>query len=114
MSRRRRKALEIAKLLNVKVEISKGARGRWIGGRTIEISPKAGAYTILHEIGHVLCGYACCREHCEFEAQGAAIALARVFGIKFSKKEKQCIDYYAGRTPRRACGVIQARKKISK
>jgi len=75
------------------------ALGRWDRGRTILINPrKADAYTVLHEIGHVINGFMCCREHCEYAAHGAALALARTHGIRISKYDRQRIDVYASRS----------------
>ena len=39
------------------------------------------AYVILHEYGHLLNGYGCCREHDEFKAHGSAVAIASILGI---------------------------------
>lgn len=84
--------------------------GTWTKGRTIKINPKrANVYTILHEIGHSLCGYACCREHCEYMAHGAAVALARTYGIRLRPEWLRKIDVYAGRSARKACAAINAR-----
>jgi hypothetical protein len=107
-------AYKVADRFNVKImeDRSLPVGGRWIRGRTIWINPKkATPYTILHEIGHVLCGYGCCREHSEYKAHGAAIALARVFEIRLTKRMRDGIDGYAGWTARKACLAIQARKR---
>jgi hypothetical protein len=82
--------------------------GRWQGDGTILINPEnADTYTILHEIGHFICGWGCCREHCEFEAHGAAKALARAEGIKIDLKDaEKRMDTYAGWSSHQACGRI--------
>ena len=122
-----RKALNIAVKLGIKVSLTnyigntdcKGlvrdyeVAGRWKYGKNIEINVyTANNYTILHEIGHVLNGYMCCNEHCEYTAHGSAIALARVFGIRLHPGAKRGIDVYAGRSARAACGAIEERKKV--
>lgn len=110
----RKKALAVARALKVKVVQNEDlpASGCWQRGRTIWIHPKrATAYTVLHEVGHVFCGSACCREHAEYMAHGAALALARVFQIRLSPDERRRIDGYAGRSPRKACAAIEQRKK---
>ena len=40
---------------------------------------KVDDYAVLHEYGHILCGYGCCREHDEMKAHGAAVALGLHF-----------------------------------
>lgn len=102
-------AYDVAKELRIRILETDNPEicGVWTSGRTIVINPKrANAYTVLHEIGHVFCGLACCREHCEFMAHGAAVALARVYGIRLRKKWLKKIDLYAGYSPRLACGAI--------
>lgn len=103
-------AYKVAKKLRIKIveDEEMASRGEWSWGRTIKINPKKStAYTVLHEIGHVLCGHACCREHCEYMAHGAAIALARVHGIRLRSNELEQIDAYAGRSARRSCGAYR-------
>lgn len=126
-----KKSLRVAKELNVIVKFigdapinKKGlnqtfkidsleSTGYWPGhGRTIFINPKvANNYTVLHEIGHVINGMMCCREHCEYAAHGAAIALAKAYNIKLEKHDKYSVDCYAGRSSREACGAIEMQKK---
>ena len=125
-----KKALALAEKLNIKVEQEVMLRrdisrlksdnpdnkievsGQWTSGKTIKINPrKADAYTILHEIGHVLNGYMCCREHCEYAAHGAAIALARSNGIRLPVGSKTKIDVYAGCSSREACGAIEKQRR---
>ena len=87
--------------------------GSWPGhGRTIFINPEvASNYTVLHEIGHVINGMMCCREHCEYAAHGAAMALAKAYKIKLHKYDKYSVDCYAGRSARKSCGAIEIHKK---
>jgi len=82
--------------------------GSWCGGRTIYLSPKADSYTVLHELGHVLNGWMCCSEHSEYAAHGAAIALAKIHGIKLPRGSRTKIDIYAGRT--KSCPAVVANK----
>jgi len=107
-------AYKAAKKLRIKIvedDAPMRQAGMWRGGRTITINPKkANPYIVLHEIGHVLCGYACCREHCEYQAHGAAIALARVHGIRLRREWVERIDVYAGWSARRACGAYKRGK----
>lgn len=111
-----KRAYEVARRFHVKVveDPDLPSAGLWSHGRTVAINPKrADPYTILHEVGHVLCGYACCREHCEFMAHGAAIALARTFGIRVTQTMRHRSDGYAGCSPRKACAAIRHLKKLS-
>ena len=113
----RMKALEIAKKFKIKVETNPelNARAHYEGGRTIEIRPDADAYAILHEIGHVIAGYGCCREHDEYIAHGIAIGLAKMLGIKILKKRLLDIDVYAGRTSHNGgCAAIEQWKRRTK
>jgi len=89
-------------------------KGQWSKGKKIHIRNDATPYTILHEIGHVICGYACCREHCEYMAHGAALALAKILDIKLTKQEKQSIDVYAGFSSHKSCGAIEQIKNAKK
>ncbi len=63
-------------------------------------------YDILHEIGHLVCGDSCCREHAEFEAHGAAKTLCFVLGIDIGDAEER-MNGYAGRSAHDACGRIE-------
>ena len=67
-------------------------------------------YDLLHEIGHLICGYTCCREHEEFEAHGAAKTLAALLDIDIGDAEER-MDCYAGRSAHGACGRIERRDK---
>lgn len=76
-------------------------RGRWrrtwsLKGQSGEIllGPDADALTLLHEIGHHFCGLDCCREHCEFEAHGVMVFLARILRVPL--KDAELMDAYAG------------------
>jgi len=54
---------------------------------------KVDDYSVLHEYGHILCGYGCCREHDEMKAHGAAVALAHILGVEI---DDHSIGRYAG------------------
>lgn len=75
-------------------------------GQIEGVQPKR-LYDYLHEIGHMVCGDSCCREHCEFEAHGAAKMLSRVLGlddvIDWDEVEES-MSGYAGRSSNEACG----------
>lgn len=82
--------------------------GQWRGDDKIYINPdKATDFTILHEVGHVLCGHMCCREHCEYAAHGAALALAHRYGLLVREADHDRISAYAGRTADAACPCVQ-------
>jgi len=63
-------------------------------------------YDILHEIGHLICGISCCREHAEFEAHGSAKALAFLLEIDIGDAEER-MSCYAGRSSHSACGRMK-------
>lgn len=67
-------------------------------------------YSLLHEIAHLICGYSCCREHCEFEAHGGAKVLACLLDIDIGDAEER-MDCYAGWSSHKACGRIERKKK---
>ena len=70
--------------------------GRWNGDPTIIfINPEkeVTAYVVLHEYGHILNGYGCCREHDEFKAHGSAVAIARILEIDLGETY---IENYVG------------------
>lgn len=73
---------------------------------TIIISKSATDYDILHEISHLICGWGCCREHCEWEAHGGAKVLCKLFGINKKQVEdsEERMKCYAHRTNPEACG----------
>jgi len=66
-------------------------------------------YSILHEIGHLICSYSCCREHAEFEAHGAAKAMCFILGIDIGSAEDDMTNY-AGWSSHKACGRIELQK----
>lgn len=74
--------------------------------RTIYIKKDSNIYDICHEISHIICGWGCCREHCEWEAHGGAKILCEIFGV--DKKEVEDAEdrmgCYAFRTKPEACG----------
>jgi len=112
-----KKSLRVAKKFGIKVVLCKyiksdfqdyEVRGRWNAGKTILINPKiATNYTVLHEIGHVLNGDMCCREHCEYVAHGCAIGLAKAFNIRLHPTAKKECDVYAGFGVRKNCGILR-------
>ena len=93
-------------------------RGEWNHGRNIYYNPnRANHYVLLHEISHAICGYGCCREHCEFEAHGGAKVLMKLLDLRFSKNDEEGMDCYAGRSSHKACGRIERnvpKKKFKK
>ena len=115
------KSLRVAKKLGVKVifvgdlkpdDDNYEVRGRWTKGKEIFINERlATNYTVLHEIGHALNGYMCCREHCEYAAHGAAIALAKVFNIRLHPQAKTEIDLYAGWSNMKHCPAVKENKR---
>lgn len=102
------KSLEVAEKIGIKIVFNKEiSKGTWTKGKVIEINPDtATEYVVLHEVGHAIFGYGCCREHCEYVAHGIAIGLAKVFNIRIPRKELALIDGYAGRSKHIACGAI--------
>lgn len=107
-----RRAIRIARAMRISVKVSRGldSNGEWRGARTIWINPRhCSAYVVFHEMGHVLNGHMCCREHCEFAAHGAALAYMKAHGFRVRATDRFRCDAYAGRTARRACGVIEER-----
>lgn len=107
------KAIDVAKKFGIKVTIddSMECSGEHSFGKKIRIRSDASEYTILHEVGHVICGYMCCREHCEYAAHGSALALAKAYKIKLKKRDMDLIDNYAGWSSHKACGAIEKRKE---
>jgi len=86
-------------------------QGTYTHGREIIIGNKPNNYTLLHEIGHVIYGYGCCREHDEYIAHGIAIGLAKALDIPLGPHYKRIIDCYAGRSSHESCGAIEQRRK---
>jgi len=74
----------LAFLLRIKIveDNSLKARGRWNYGRKVILNDKAKDIDALHEIGHYLNDYDCCREHDEWRAHGFTIAIAKLLKIK--------------------------------
>ena len=86
-------------------------RGRWNYGKRIFLNNNAKDIDALHEIGHYLNDYDCCREHDEWRAHGFAIAMAKVFKvdkIQIKDMEKR-MTIYAGWGS--VCPRIHERKK---
>ena len=73
--------------------------GYWLGGNTIRVNTdKANAYTILHEIGHILIGRSCCDEHTEYLAHGYALGMSKVLKIELEDADKNCINIWSGKS----------------
>ena len=104
--------LELAKKLGVKITFTDEVpRAEWRAGLNVLINPKkATNYDILHEISHALCGYGCCREHCEFEAHGGAKVFLKLLGLSKGNAERR-IDSYAGWSSHKSCGRVERSKK---
>lgn len=108
-----KKILDLAKKLKIKIVFDKEEKRATCDARlkSIILNPKrATNYDALHEISHVICGYGCCREHCEFEAHGGAKVLCKLLGLSKGNAEVR-MDSYAGRTSSKACGRIEKLKK---
>jgi len=60
-------------------------------------------YDILHELAHAICGWSCCREHCEWEAHGGAKVLAFLLEIDIGDAEDR-MSCYAKRSSKESCG----------
>ena len=70
----------------------------------IKLHPKkATNYDAMHEIGHIICGWGCCREHCEWEAHGAGKMLCKLYGFSIGHSENR-MTCYAHRSNPKACG----------
>ena len=99
---------EIEQLIKkMKIKIKSGNRcSAEPHNNAIILSKKASDYDILHEISHLICGWGCCREHCEWEAHGGAKVLCKLF--KINKKQindaEERMDCYAHRTNPITCG----------
>ena len=92
---------ELIKKLNIKVK--KGERcSAEPHKNVILITKTATNYDVLHEISHLICGWGCCREHCEWEAHGGAKVLCAIYGLYIGNAEKR-MDCYAHRTNPIAC-----------
>lgn len=102
---------EFCEWLDIRVIFDYGIEspGEWRGEREIFVCPdRACVYTYLHEIGHVLNGFMCCREHCEYAAHGAAVGMAIVMGLRLEPEVATSIDSYAGFTANDQCTAIAA------
>lgn len=73
----------LVKLLGIKITFKDDMikRGGWDIGKSIFLRTDAGDMACLHEIGHVLNDYDCCREHDEWRAHGFAFAFAKILKI---------------------------------
>jgi len=77
-----------------------------IYNNTIFLKKGCSDYDVAHEISHIICGWGCCREHCEWEAHGGAKVLCELFGVDKKQIEdaEDRMDCYAHRTNPIACG----------
>jgi hypothetical protein len=103
-----RKALNLVKKFGYKIEWTEDVpiATAVIGRGLIRLNPKnALNYDVLHELSHLVCGYQCCLEHCEFEAHGGAKVLCKLLGLSKGWSEKR-MNCYAGCSARKACGRI--------
>ncbi len=99
---------EIKQLIKkMKIKVKNGNRcSAEPHNNAIILSKEASDYDVLHEISHLICGWGCCREHCEWEAHGGAKVLYDLF--KIDKKQiddaEERMNCYAHRTNPEACG----------
>lgn len=98
------KLKRLIKLLGIKVEVDNHCHAE-MWNRTIFINKGASDYDVAHEICHIICGYGCCREHCEWEAHGGAKVLCELFGVDKKEVEdaEERMGCYAFRTNPEAC-----------
>ena len=77
-----------------------------IHNKTIFIRKGASNYDVAHEISHIICGWGCCREHCEWEAHGGAKVLCKLFDVDKKEVEdaEERMKCYAHRTNPIVCG----------
>lgn len=87
-------------------------KAEYTHGKSFFYRSDASNYDILHEIGHCIHGYGCCKEHDEYIVHGIAIGLAKAFNIKLSKLDLKRISIYAGSSSPLACP--ERTKKIIK
>ena len=90
----------VVKLLKIKIKFddTMDKKGEWKFGNEIFLKTTAGDMACLHEIGHVLNGYDCCREHDEWRAHGFSVAIAKILRIpktEINEIEKD-MDCYVG------------------
>lgn len=110
-----KKILKICKKFRIKIEESDNDSCYYeFPKKKIYITKNASNYNILHEIGHCIYGFSCCREHDEYIAHGIAVGLARAYNIKLHGGYKSLIDCYAGWSSHKSCGAIEKRKKEEK
>lgn len=67
-------------------------RAQYIGN-VVRYSNKCEEIDLLHEIGHHIYGYDCCREHDEFAATGIAICLATMLNINHGDLRERMSEY---------------------
>ena len=72
-------------------------RAQYTGDGMVRYSNKCEEIDLLHEIGHHIYGYDCCREHDEFAATGIAVCLATMLNIDQGNLLERMSEY-AGRS----------------
>jgi hypothetical protein len=100
-----RKCLLIAKQLGFEPIFNKNlaTKAHYDKGSSFFYRFDASSYDILHEIGHCIMGYGCCKEHDEYIAHGIAIGIAKIKDIKLSQSNLNNISVYAGSSSPLAC-----------
>jgi len=112
-----KKIKELINKFKIKVEVNpyfRKTQGEYSYGKKITVGKNPTNFTVLHEIGHVIARYGCCREHDEYIASGIAIGLAKAFDIPLEKGYHKRIDVYAGWSKHESCGAIEQRKNNEK
>jgi len=88
------KALEYVTFLGAEVVVVENLKnfcgdkiqGQWQGGKKIVINEQhKTADVLLHELGHMVAGRSCCREHEEKNAQAIAQLVAKQLHIKLTQ-----------------------------
>jgi len=84
----------LVKLLRIKITFKDDMikRGGWNIGKSIFLRTDAGDMACLHEIGHALNDYDCCREHDEWRAHGFAFSFAKILRIPKKEIDEMNVD----------------------
>jgi len=104
----KKQALKIAKNLKINaiLDNSISSRATYNHGNKFKYRDDATAYDILHEIGHIISGYGCCREHDEYISHGIALGIAKISNMELGENIHKIIESYAGRSSHIGCGAI--------